>query len=69
MADDFPPRPPKARKPKDRARVNLGHDGERQYWTEKFGVSPDQLSKAVDEVGDSSSAIAKHLTRPPMEER
>lgn len=67
MAEDLlsspPPRPkPKARKPKDRAHVNLRHEGERQYWSEKFGVSPGELAKAVDTVGDSSSAIAKHLT-------
>lgn len=59
MSEDIKPR-----KPKDRSRINLGHAGERRYWTDKFGVNSDQLSQAVDKVGESSSAVAKELTRP-----
>jgi hypothetical protein len=68
MADEFRTRDVKPRKPRDRSKVNLDHAGERQYWSEKFGVSADELSQAIDRVGESSSAVAKHLTRPPMEE-
>jgi hypothetical protein len=55
----------KPRKPKDRSRVNLEHAGEKRYWEEKFGVSGDKLDEAVDKVGESSSAVAKELTRLP----
>lgn len=67
MSEDL--RDIKPRKPKDRSRINLDHAGEKRYWSEKFGVDSEQLSQAVDKVGESSSAVAKELTRPPgMEE-
>jgi hypothetical protein len=52
------------KKPKDKAHVNLEEDGERQWWSQKLGVSQDELMKAVDTVGDSSAAVAKHLSKP-----
>jgi hypothetical protein len=35
------------RGPQDRSRINTGEDYEVRYWSEKFGVSPDQLKAAV----------------------
>jgi hypothetical protein len=56
MADN-----PQERGPQDRARVNIEQDYERRWWSKKWGVSEDRLIKAVDDVGNSASAVAKHL--------
>jgi hypothetical protein len=56
MADDKT-----ARGPQDASRIALGEDYEVTYWTGKFGVSRDELKKAVDAVGSSASAVEKHL--------
>jgi len=45
----------------DRTRINTSEDYELRYWSEKFGVSRDQLKAAVDKVGNSVSAVAKEL--------
>ncbi len=45
----------------DRSRINLHEDYEVRYWTEKFGVSKEQLEEAVRKVGSSASAVAMEL--------
>jgi hypothetical protein len=45
----------------DRTRINTSEDYELRYWSEKFGVSRDQLKAAVDKVGNSVSAVEKEL--------
>ena len=35
----------------DRKRINTSEDHEVRYWSEKFGVSTDQLKAAVQKVG------------------
>ncbi len=56
----------KPKKPRDKAHVNLREAGEREWWSNKLGVSSDELAKAVDTVGESSSAVARHLTNPDL---
>ncbi|MBS4045141.1 MAG: DUF3606 domain-containing protein [Alphaproteobacteria bacterium] len=56
MADDL-----SNRGPQDRARVNLGEQHEIAYWTKKFGVSEEQLRKAVQKAGVSAEAVEKAL--------
>ena len=56
MADD-----PKNRGPQDRSRVNISEDYELRYWSEKWGVTPDQLKAAVAKVGASADAVARQL--------
>ena len=45
----------------DRTRINTSEDYELRYWSEKFGVSQDQLKPAVQKVGNSVSAVEKEL--------
>jgi len=45
----------------DRTRIAMGEDYEVRYWTEKFGISREELAKAVDEVGSSADAVAVYL--------
>ncbi|RYY26118.1 MAG: DUF3606 domain-containing protein [Sphingomonadales bacterium] len=56
MADDKT-----ARGPQDRSRIAMGEDYEVEYWTSRFGVSADELQKAVDAVGNSAEAVEQHL--------
>jgi hypothetical protein len=49
------------RGPQDSSRIAMGEDYEVEYWTDKFGVSRDALQKAVDAVGNSATAVEKHL--------
>lgn len=34
-----------------------------RYWTKKFGISREELQKAVDAVGHSAAAVERHLKR------
>jgi hypothetical protein len=45
----------------DRARINVNQDYELRDWSKKFGVTPDELKKAVASVGDRADAVEKHL--------
>jgi hypothetical protein len=45
----------------DRTRINTSEDYELRYWSEKFGVSHDQLKAAVKKVGNSVAAVEKEL--------
>ena len=56
MADDL-----KDRGAQDRSRVNVNEDYELRYWTQKWGVSKEQLTAAVQKVGVSVNAVAREL--------
>jgi uncharacterized protein DUF3606 len=45
----------------DRDRISLSEDYEVRYWSNKFGVSTDQLKKVVREVGDNPQAVEDYL--------
>lgn len=47
--------------PQDRARIAMGENYEVQYWKDKFGVSAEELLRAVDAVGNSADAVEKYL--------
>lgn len=59
MADDKTDRGPQ-----DRSRINMSEDYEVRYWTRKFGVSKEDLEKAVAKVGSSAAAVARELGKP-----
>jgi hypothetical protein len=52
---------PKDRGAQDRSRVNVRQDHEVRYWTQKWGVTKEQLVAAVKKVGVSVAAVAKQL--------
>ena len=56
MADDL--KNPGAQ---DRSRVNVHEDYEVRYWTEKWGVTREQLVEAVQKAGVSAEAVARQL--------
>ena len=43
--------------PEDSSRINVNEDYELQYWSEKFGVSREELKNAVAKAGVSSKAV------------
>lgn len=51
------------RAPQDSARISMSEDYEVEYWTTKFGVSRDDLQRAVDSVGNGADAVEQHLKR------
>jgi len=58
MSDDR-----KNRGSQDRSRINTSEDYEVRYWSNKFGVSADQLKAAVKKVGNSAEAVEKELAK------
>jgi hypothetical protein len=56
MADD-----PTKRGGQDRTRINLSQDHEVRDWSKKFGVSADELRRAVSVVGNDASKVEAHL--------
>ena len=58
MSDD-----PTQRGDQDRLRINVNQDYELQDWSKKFGVTSDELKKAVAEVGDRAEDVGKLLDR------
>jgi hypothetical protein len=56
MADDLT-----NRGAQDRSRINVNETHEVRYWTQKWGVSEEQLAAAVKKVGVSVDAVAREL--------
>ena len=47
----------------DRDRINVNEDYELQDWSKKFGITPDELKKAVKAVGTSAKEVEKYLKK------
>lgn len=47
----------------DRDRINIHEDYELQYWSEKFGVTRDELREAVNEVAPPVKAVTAYFNR------
>jgi hypothetical protein len=45
----------------DRTRINVHEAHEVRYWTEKFGISKEELERAVEAAGPAVSEVEKHL--------
>jgi hypothetical protein len=45
----------------DRKRINVDQDYELRYWSEKLGVSADELRQAVKDVGPMAEAVEQHI--------
>lgn len=49
--------------PQDRSRINVHEEWEVRYWTEALGVSKEQLTEIVKEVGPAVSAVRQRLNK------
>ncbi|MEO7215037.1 DUF3606 domain-containing protein [Mucilaginibacter sp.] len=47
----------------DRNLINVNEDYELQYWSEKFGVSRDELREAVKQAGTSVEKVKAYLNK------
>ncbi len=56
MADDL-----HRRSPPDRSHVNVDQEHERRYWAHKFGVTEEELRRAVESVGPKPSFVERCL--------
>jgi hypothetical protein len=45
----------------DRQRIDVNQDYELRDWSEKFGVSPQELKEAVQAVGDRADKVQEFL--------
>ena len=45
----------------DRLRVNMDQEYEARYWSDKFGVSQDDLRAAIAQVGPMVSDLERHF--------
>lgn len=56
MADD-----PGMRGPRDRQRIDIHQEHEVRYWSEKLGVTADELREAVEAVGPMAEAVEQRV--------
>jgi hypothetical protein len=47
----------------ERERINLAQRFEARYWSEKFGVSEEQLIRAFRQVGPFAGDVERHLRK------
>jgi len=45
----------------DRSKISMTEEHEVRYWAKHFGVTKEELRKAVDKVGNSAAAVRKEL--------
>jgi Protein of unknown function (DUF3606) len=46
----------------DRSKIIIKHDDHVKYWTRHFGVTKDELARAIERVGNSAAAVRKQLS-------
>ena len=51
----------KSKTPADRKRMDVNEDYECRYWSQKFGVSADELKRTVARVGPLADDVARAL--------
>ena len=49
------------RDPRDSSRINMNEDYEVRYWSEKFGITKQELSEAVRRAGSMAKDVEAHL--------
>ena len=55
--NDYPGSPGKP----DGQRIDVNREQECRYWSDKLGVSPERLRRAVREVGPRAEDVRRHL--------
>lgn len=47
----------------DRDLINAGEYYEIEYWSKKFGITPERLKSAIKAVGSSAKAVEAYLNK------
>ena len=45
----------------DRSKIEMGHADEVKYWSKHFGVTPEELERVIEKVGNAAAAVRKQL--------
>ena len=48
----------------DRSKIIIEDEDHVKYWTRHFGVTEDELARAIERVGNSAAAVRKQLSVP-----
>ncbi|MET1023627.1 MAG: DUF3606 domain-containing protein [Pseudoxanthomonas sp.] len=56
-----------SRIPKDIAKVELTEEWQMAYWTQHLGANEQDLRAAVQEVGDATEQVKRHLESRPQQ--
>jgi hypothetical protein len=48
----------------DRGKIVIEHADHDKYWTRHFGVTKDELTRAIERVGNSAAVVRKQLSAP-----
>jgi hypothetical protein len=48
-----------------RKRIDLAQESDCRYWTEKLGVSREQLERAIAAVGDDPAEVHRYIAEGP----
>jgi hypothetical protein len=48
----------------DRSKIVIEHEDHVKYWMRHFGVTKDELTRAIERVGNSAAAVRKQLSAP-----
>ena len=51
----------KSKRVGERKRINIHKDYELRFWSKKFGVSPNELRRAVSKVGSFADDVAREF--------
>jgi Protein of unknown function (DUF3606) len=46
----------------DRSKIIIERENHVKYWTRHFGVTKDELTRAIERVGNSAAAVRKELS-------
>lgn len=46
----------------DRSKITIEHEDHVKYWMRHFRVTKDELTRAVEKVGNSAAAVRKQLS-------
>jgi Protein of unknown function (DUF3606) len=46
----------------DRSKIIIEHKDHVKYWTRHFGVTKDELTRAIERIGNSAAAVRKQLS-------
>lgn len=49
------------RGPQDRTRINVNQPHELRYWSQKLGVTEEELRNAVQQAGPMADKVERHL--------
>jgi hypothetical protein len=55
--------------PRDRRKIVIDSENQVRIWTRHFGVTQEELARAIETVGNSAAAVRKQLDpgQPPVE--